>query len=228
MKPKAVLKITIDVLMTLGLLFLMGYQLWGETAHEWVGAVMFLLFIAHHVLNAGWYGRLFTGRYSPARILQLTVDALLSLCMVGLMVSGIMLSNRVFAFLNIHSGISFARLLHMASSHWGFVLMALHLGLHWGMFVGVARRVFNLHQPSRARKTLLRVLGGAIASYGLIAFIRRDLLDYMLVRTQFVFLDFGEPIPIFYIDYVAVMGVWICLGFYAAKLLSKPSGKWLR
>ena len=32
MKPKAVFKIGIDVLMTLGLLFLMGYQFWGDVA----------------------------------------------------------------------------------------------------------------------------------------------------------------------------------------------------
>ena len=34
MKPTAIIKIVVDVLMTLALLFLMGYQLWGEAAHE--------------------------------------------------------------------------------------------------------------------------------------------------------------------------------------------------
>ena len=51
MKPKAVFKIVVDILMTLGLLFLMGYQFWGDVAHEWVGAGMFLVFILHHILN---------------------------------------------------------------------------------------------------------------------------------------------------------------------------------
>ena len=55
MKPKAILKIAVDVLMTLALLFLMGYQFWGDVAHEWVGAGMFLLFIAHHILNGNLY-----------------------------------------------------------------------------------------------------------------------------------------------------------------------------
>ena len=53
MKPKARLKVGIDILMTFLLLFLMGYQFWGETAHEWAGTLMLLLFIAHHILNAG-------------------------------------------------------------------------------------------------------------------------------------------------------------------------------
>ena len=128
MKPKAVFKILVDVLMTLALLFLMGYQFWGDVAHEWVGGGMFLLFIVHHILNKGWYQTLFGGKYVPVRIFQMIVDVLVFLSMIGLMVSGIMLSNRVFAFLNIHGGMSFARLLHMSASYWGFVLMALHLG----------------------------------------------------------------------------------------------------
>ena len=48
MKPKAVVKIAADVLMTLALLFLMGYPFWGDVAHEWAGAGMFLLFLLHH------------------------------------------------------------------------------------------------------------------------------------------------------------------------------------
>ncbi|HBV53029.1 MAG TPA: hypothetical protein DEF06_12135 [Clostridiales bacterium] len=210
-----------DILMTLALLFLMGYQFWGDIAHEWAGAGMFLLFILHHILNGNWYKTLFKGRYTPARVFQLVVDILVFLAMLGLMVSGIRLSNHVFAFLNIRGGMSFARLLHMAASYWGFVLMALHLGLHWGMFLGMAGKVLKLRRPSRLRKLLLTILGAGIAVYGLTVFIRRDLLTYMLLQTQFVFLDFGEPIPLFYLDYLAMMGAFIFLAYYASKLLRK-------
>ena len=141
--------------------------------------------------------------------------------MLGLMASGIMLSNHVFAFLDIHGGMSFARLLHMAASHWGFVLMSLHLGLHWGMFTALARKALHLKDPSRARKFLLPILAAAIAAYGLFAFIQRDLLTYMLVRTQFAFLDFSEPPILFYLDYLAMMGTFICLGCCLSRLLQK-------
>lgn len=36
MKPKMFVKLCADILMTVALLFLMGYQFWGEAAHEWV------------------------------------------------------------------------------------------------------------------------------------------------------------------------------------------------
>lgn len=145
MKPKAKVKIAVDVLMTLGMLFLMGYQFWGDVAHEWAGAGMFVLFILHHALNGGWYKSLFRGKYSPARIFQLVIDLLVFLDMLGLMVSGVILSNHVFNFLPILGGMGFARTLHMLASFWGFLLMALHLGLHWNVFWGwpEKRRLFR-------------------------------------------------------------------------------------
>lgn len=225
MKPKVICKIAIDILMTLGLFFLMGYQFWGDAAHEWAGAGMFLLFILHHILNRQWHQNLFRGRFTSSRILLLALDLLLFLAMLGMMVSGIMLSNHVFDFLHLHGGMSFARILHMAASYWGFVLMALHLGLHWGIFMGLARKAFKWRRSSRVRKILLPVFGAGIAIYGLIVFFRRDLLTYMLVRTQFVFLDFGEPVPLFYLDYLAMMGTFIFLAYYVSRLLRTLSGK---
>ena len=116
MKPKARLKVGIDILMTLLLLLLMGYQFFGDAAHEWAGAGMFALFIIHHLLNGSWHKNLLRGKYDAYRMFMLVIDVLLFADMLGLMVSGLMLSNHVFAFLGIHGSMSFARLLHMASS----------------------------------------------------------------------------------------------------------------
>ena len=223
MKPKAAVKALLDALMLLALLFLMGYQFWGDMAHEWAGVGMFLLFVLHHLLNRQWHQNLFRGRFTPSRVLLLTFDLLLFLDMLGLMASGVLLSNHVFAFLDLHGGVGFARLLHMAASHWGFVLMALHLGLHWGLFVGLAGKALRLRQPSRLRRVLLPIVSGGIAAYGLTAFIRRDLSTYLLVRTRFVFLDFGEPVPLFYLDYLAMLGMFVFLAHYGIKLVRKAS-----
>lgn len=223
MKLKAAVKIAVDILMTLALLFLMGYQFWEDEAHEWAGAGMLVLFILHHVLNGNWYRSIFRGKYTPARVFQLGIDLLVLLAMLGSMVSGIILSNHVFGFLRIRGGMGIARLLHMASAYWGFVGMALHLGLHWGMFLGLGRKALKL-RPSRTRRVLLPILGGCVAVYGLIAFLRRDFLTYMLVRTHFVFFDFSEPLPLFYLDYLAMMGTCIFLAYYAARFLRKRAG----
>lgn len=148
---KGKLKITVDAPMILALLFLMGCQLWGDVAHEWAGAGMFLLFLLHHGVNAPWHESLFRGRYTPMRAAVLLVDLLLFLAMLGLMASGVLLSNHVFAFLPLQGGAGLARLMHLVCSHWLFVLTGLHLGLHWGMFLSLARKAFGKEQPSRLR-----------------------------------------------------------------------------
>lgn len=225
MKPKQTVKIAVDIGMTLGLLFLMGYQLWGDTAHEWAGAGMFVLFLAHNILNLSWWKNLFHGGYTPIRILTTAVDLLTLCAMVGLMVSGVILSRQVFAFLPISGGASFARLLHMVASYWGFVLMSLHLGLHWGMLIGMAGKAVKLPLSARTGSIVSFVLSAAVALYGLTVFLRRDLLTYMFLRTQFVFLDFSESKVLFYLDYLAMMGLFIYLAHYGAKILKRFSRK---
>lgn len=225
MKIKARIKIIIDILMTFGLLFLMGYQFWGDEAHEWIGAGMFILFIAHHILNKSWYRNLLKGKYHAARIFQIIIDLMVLAAMLCLMISGIILSNHVFSFLPIQGGMSMARMMHMASAYWGFTLMALHLGMHWEMFTGIARRVLKIEKESPVRRKLLALAGLFIAIYRVSVFIRRNLLTYMFLRTQFVFLDFSESIIQFYLDYLALMGFFIFLAHYGACFLRKWTGK---
>ena len=221
MKPKAAVKMAIDILMTVILLFLMGFQFWGDAAHEWAGAGMFVLFIIHHILNRGWYRALFKGKYSPARIFRVVINLLLFLTMIGQMISGIMLSRHVFAFLPIDGGMSFARLLHMVAAYWGFVLLALHLGLHWNMVLGRLGRGLRIFQSSRIKSIAAKAVGIIIAFYGIYVFVRRDLLTYMFLRTQFVFMDFGESVFLFYLDYLAMMGCFIFIAHYLSKWLKK-------
>ena len=54
MKPKAIVRIGIDIGMTVLLLLLMAYELIGSSLHEWIGLAMFVLFVCHHLLNRGW------------------------------------------------------------------------------------------------------------------------------------------------------------------------------
>ena len=224
MKKKFVCKIIIDMIMTVLLLFLMARQITGESAHEWIGTCMLILWIVHHVLNRNWYGHLFKGKYTPARILQTAINFAVLLSMIGLMVSGIILSGEVFAFLPISGGIALARLLHMLSAFWGFVLMALHLGLHWNMILSMARKTIGSAVPKRTR-LLLRIAAAAVAGYGLYAFVKNQFLSYLFLRTHFVFFDFEKPAPLFFTEYIAVMGLFVFLAHYALAGLQKLTGR---
>ena len=217
MKPELTAKICVDTGMTIALLLLMAYELVGQAAHEWLGLGMFVLFLVHHVLNRKWSRNLLKGSYTPLRIWQTMLAALVLLCMAGLMLSGVILSRHVFAFLPISSGRSFARSLHMISAYWGLVWMSLHLGLHWNMMMAMAGKVFSSASP--ARTWMMRIFAAAIAGYGVFAFVKQDIADYMFLRIQFMFFDFEEPLAYFLLDYVAVMWLFVFAGHYAARIL---------
>lgn len=224
MKPIAIAKIAVDVLMTLGLLLLMGYQLWGEAAHEWVGAGMLILFVVHHFLNRNWYKTLFKGRYTPMRVLQVSVNLLLLVAMIAQMYSGIVMSRHVFVFLPFEGGMALVRRLHILGAYWGFILMSVHLGLHWNMFLGMARKKTGEKNTSNARKKLLPLAGILIAAYGISVFFNRDFTTYLLLQSEFVFLDYEEPIWSFYLDYICLMGLWVFAAHYLSKGLRKLGG----
>ncbi len=213
MKPKMILKLAVDIGMTAALLLLMAYELIGQAAHEWIGIGMSALFIIHHILNGSWIRNILKGRYHPVRMMQAGLVFLILCTMVGLMISGIILSRHALSFLPIKGGRSFARNLHMVSAYWGFVLMSVHLGFHWSMITGMAKRLFP--KPSVVRKWAGRVLALVISGYGVYAFIKRDIGDYMLLRSHFVFFDYDEPLVFFYLDYIAVMGLFLLIGNYA-------------
>ena len=68
------LRIAVDSGMVLLLPLLMAYSLVGETAHEYLGIGMSLLFVAHHILNVAWWKHLLRGKYTPLRILGTAID----------------------------------------------------------------------------------------------------------------------------------------------------------
>lgn len=223
MKPKAIIKIALDVLMTLALLFLMGYQFWGDAPHEWVGTGMFILFIIHHLLNGSWHKNLLHGKYTPMRLLMLCIDTLVLIAMLLQMYSGIVMSRHVFSFLGIEGGMMLARRLHILGAYWGFALTSLHLGLHWSMLMGMAKKRFGLVKPSKGKAIVLFLAGLVIASYGLVVFLHRELLSYMLLQNEFVFLDYDEPKLLFYLDYLAMMGFFVFIAHYLTKAFKKLS-----
>ena len=213
MKSKRIMKISTDIFMTGILLLSMGYALWGDFMHEVFGVILFALFIIHHILNMNWYKAMLKGKYSPYRVFILVLNILLTLCVIGLMTSGIMMSKHIFAFMDINSGMSFARLLHLSVSHWSFIIMSLHIGLHINPVVQKAIKK-NEHT-----KVILIVISILISVFGIYAFIKRDFADYMFLKTQFAFMDFNELPIVFYIEHIAIMGLFIVISYYFSKCL---------
>lgn len=219
MKPILKIKIAVDAAMSVSMLLLMAYGLVGEAAHEWIGMGMFALFVAHHILNRKWLLAVGKGKYTPIRMVQTALVGIIFLSMFGSMISGIVLSRHVFAFLPKHGGYELAQQVHILCAYWGFICMSLHLGFHWSMMLVMARK----HLPSSPLRTWsLRLIGWLWAVYGAFAFRRRGVSLYLLLRSHFVFYDYSEPVILFLIDNLSVMVMFVLIGYLISMLL-----KWL-
>ncbi len=222
MKPILKIKIAVDAAMLVSMLLLMAYGLVGDTAHEWIGMGMFALFVTHHILNHRWIKAVPQGRYTHLRLVQTALVGLIFLCMIGSMVSGIVLSRHVFVFLPKHGGYELAGKLHILCAFWGFVLMSLHLGMHWNMLLTMVRKHLRSNQ---IRTWVLRIAGYSFAAYGALAFARRDVGLYLLLKSHFVFFDYSEPLIAFLLDYLAVMELFVAIGYSMNVLLRNTNAK---
>ena len=108
------MKRIIDVCMSIVLLFLMAYQVTGETLHEWIGIGMTVLVIVHQILNRKWYAALFKGKYRPYRIVTTAVNILLLLSFALTAFCGMSMSGHAVPFLYGMAPVSFARQMHLS------------------------------------------------------------------------------------------------------------------
>ena len=87
------------------------------------------------------------------------------------------------------------------------------------MILNVAAKIKNRGKAGGNKFSVVSFLAGlAVAAYGLVVFIKRDFPDYMLLKSEFVFMDYEESKFLFFIDYLALMGLGVFLAHYGAKL----------
>ena len=202
----------LEIPLTILSLLLMGGNMFfpWALAHEIIGVLLIAVWAVHVYANRRWFKAVIRGRYNPYRIMQTVVNFGMLICAVLLAISGVMLSNHVFAFLGIESGASFARTAHLLASHWYFVFIALHIGLHVNVIfsrLGIAQLVMK----SRAATAAIRVIVGLIGAYGVYAFIERGLWKYLTLQQPFFFMDLERGYVLFALDYIAIMALFASL-----------------
>lgn len=220
MSRKKKIRMASDLLMVFLLPVLMAYSLVGEAAHEWFGIVMFLLFLLHHVLNIQWLKNILKGRYTPVRIIGTAVNLLLAVVMFLLPISGLLMARHI-DFFEISFGVSCARLVHLTVSYWGFVLMSIHLGIHWNMISGMLKKLWRSKGRQPGNRWLKQVVVILLVGYGSYAFVRRRFPTYLFLKSQFVFFNFEEPLLFFFFDYIMILFLFAAVGFGISKLCMK-------
>ena len=206
------IRLPLDIMMTLVSIVLMGgnYLFPADIVHEILGVGLFVLWSVHIFLNRRWYGAIFKGKYNPCRIMQTVINCCILLCTIFLMISGIILSNQLFTFLNIQSGLGFARIAHLLSSHWYYLFMSLHIGLHMGrLFQNVAAKIFP------------RIILVLVCAYGLYAFIARGVWKYLVLKQQFFFFDLERGYILFAMDYISIIILFVVVSRLVAASLKR-------
>ena len=206
------LRMIIDITMTILSIILMGgnYLFPADLIHEILGVGLFVLWGVHIALNRHWYGAIFRGKYNPYRVMQTVINCCILICTIFLMISGIILSNHIFTFLNIQGGLGFARITHLLASHWYYLFMSLHIGLHVG-------RLFQ----NVTAKILPRILLALVCAYGIYAFIARGVWKYLILQQQFFFFDLERGYVLFALDYISIIILFATISHLIASRLKK-------
>lgn len=221
MNEKLIIRIAVDICMTAALLLLMPYSLLSETAHEWIGMAMFILFVLHHLLNRKWISSIMKGKYTSLRVVQTILAVIMFGLMIGSMVSGILLSNHIFKAVRIAGTSTIARQVHMFCAYWGLVVMSIHIGIHWNMAVLMMGRLFK--NKSRFRSILVKGIAVVMACYGVYAFHKRQIGLYLLMKMHFVFYNYSESVAAFMADYMMVMVSIAFVTYYISMMIKNKN-----
>lgn len=194
------LRIILDIVMTCLLIILMGYYITDNTVHEILGTITFVLFIIHNILNRKWYKSIFKGKHNFQRTFHIIINLLLFTTMLGMMISGIMISSDVFDFLNLKTTM-FGRSLHMISTSWGLVLMAIHIGFH---ITGIMNKL-NAKMKNSTFEYVYYFILLILIGLGVYSFISLRLWEEMFLLVDFKFFDYEQSVILFYLKYISIL-----------------------
>lgn len=213
-------RIILDVVMTCLFIVLMGYYITDNAVHEILGTITFVLFIIHNIINIKWYKSIFKGKHNFQRTFHIIINLLLFIAMLGMMISGIMISSDVFDFLNIRTTM-FGRSLHMISTSWGFILMAIHVGLH---ITGMMNKL-NAKMKNSTLEYVYYFILVLLIGFGIYSFISLRLWEEMFLLTHFKFYDYEQSTILFYLKYIAILFTISFVIYIIFNLIKKIKNK---
>ncbi len=203
----------VDIAMMAAMPLLMAYALVGEFAHERIGIIAGMLFVAHVCLNFKAVKATAKARWNVARALRAAVMFALAAALAVTMATGITASHYLFAGLSSPSGTLPFEIAHMTAAHWAFALAGIHLGLNG------KRIVAAIPQPKcgGAKRVAAALLPLLAVLLGIAAFVRRGFWRYLLGLNHFALIDPMEPVWRCIADYLLIAALFVVVGHIAGK-----------
>lgn len=202
------IKLVIDILMIILFLLLMYNQITGIFTHEILGVSIFVLFIIHQILNINYYKGLFKGKYSKLRIAYTIIDTLLLLMMIIMIVSALMISQNIFNFMNLTND-TLGRELHIISAYTIYMLIGLHIGLHY-------HSIIKFKKENRILLNVFMCIFTLI--FGIHGFISQDFISKLTLEN--IYPIYSDNLLMLIIDYVGILIMFTMLGHCIYKLIN--------
>lgn len=201
-------KILIDILMAIIFIMLMCNQITGIFVHEILGISVIVLFIIHQMLNINYYKNILKGKYNKLRIAYLTIDILLFIMMLVMILSSTFISRYIFKFLNLFND-SLGRKLHILSAYSIYILIGLHIGLHYNSIV-------KLKNEYKIFLNIFMCLFAVI--FGIQGFIKREFINKLILQNLYP-IYFKQNFIIILIDYIGILIMFVMIGYGIYNLL---------
>jgi hypothetical protein len=224
MTVRLTVRLIIDFVMMVLMFFSLSYRIIGDVSHEWIGVSLFVLFVVHNIINYRWYRQMFKGRYDFRRGLNTAVNMLLLAAMFILIITGLLHSRTVLAFLYLPGGMGL-RQIHTTAAYWGLLLMAVHLGLHWEMIINAMRKMTGITRINSGRTIIVRVMAVLVVAIGVWGFFDRDMFSKLFQGFSFDYWDPERPAILFFIFNFSILGIYVFLTYYGLKLLAYIKGR---
>jgi hypothetical protein len=140
-------KLLIDLIAFVAFLISMDPHSSGIPIHEWLTIAIAGVIVVHLLLNWSWIvdvtKHLFIKSTNGAR-LNYVLNWLLFIDGVLIMLSGIMISERVMPFFGVTMSESFSwRGLHDSSANLFLIILGIHLALHWNWIIITTKRLLT-------------------------------------------------------------------------------------
>ncbi|MGN0447637.1 MAG: DUF4405 domain-containing protein [Acutalibacteraceae bacterium] len=168
MKRNTILKIFIDVTMTVLYAMLMFAKGMGGFFHEAVGIGIGIIFAIHIILNYSMIKGLFKSakKGKAEKVFLLVSDIVLTVCMPVVIVTGILIARELFT---VDSGISWTLLfnIHNTLSYVCLAVMLLHILFHKRYLVGVAKKLPKAFSGKEMKSAVGRFAAGALVAVAL-------------------------------------------------------------
>lgn len=198
----------------------LAYWWLDNLSHELMGTALFVLVIVHNVFNRRWYGGLRRGRWDAPRMINLATIIGLGLAMLVLLVTSVLISRDLFAFLALDGAFA-VREIHMFAAYWLVLILAGHLGTRWAVVMNACRSLFGIGGPNPARTLALRCAALAVVLWGANSSFEMTFGSKLMLTYTLDMWDFNERTLLFFANYASIVGMYAAIIHYALAVFRK-------